>query len=147
MNIFIDGSCRPSTRLGGYGILIVDDAGGRKTIAGVQADVTNNIMELVALIEALKYIQKNNLDKENEIEIFSDSQYVVRGVNEWWTKWKAQGYKNTAGPIKNLELWKELETLCKEVKCRLTWIKGHALNKDHNEIDAVVFNITAPHPT
>ena len=143
MNIYIDGSCRPSTKLGGYAILVIDDKGHRHIITGTQENVTNNIMELVALIEALKYVKNNQLDKQYEIEIFSDSQYVVKGVNEWWTKWKANGYRNTSGLIKNLELWKEVEPLTNAVKCRLTWVKGHSVNIEHNEVDRIVYNLTA----
>lgn len=143
MKIYVDGSCRPSTRLGGFGVLIIDDNENRKVLTGIQKDVTNNIMELVALIEALKYVKEHQLDKQFDIEIFSDSRYVVDGVNEWWVKWKANGFRSTTGAIKNLDLWKDLADLCQCVKCKLTWIKGHASNKDHNEIDAIATGLTA----
>jgi len=144
MEIYIDGSCRPSSKLGGYAVLIIDDKGQQKIISGTQENVTNNIMELRALIEALKYIKEHKLDQQKEIEIFSDSQYVVKGVQEWWPKWKANNYRTTTGVVKNLGLWKELEKLVTEVKCHLTWIKGHAANIKHNEVDQIVFNLTAP---
>ena len=147
MQIFIDGSCRPNSRFGSYGVLIIDDKEERTTLTGTQEDVTNNIMELTALIEALKYIQTNQLDSLYEIEIFSDSQYVVKGVTEWWTKWKANNYMTSTGPVKNLELWKQLEKLRQSVKCKLTWVKGHAMNTKHNEVDKIVYNLTSEHTT
>ena len=147
MNVYIDGSCRPSSRFGSYGVLIIDDKGHRTTLTGTQEDVTNNIMELTALIEALKYLRDNELDKTNQIEIFSDSQYVVKGISEWWTKWKANNYMTSTGPVKNLDLWKHLEKLCKEVKCKLTWVKGHAENVRHNEVDRIVYDLTSRPPT
>ena len=143
MKIYIDGSCRPNSKFGSYGVLIIDDKENRSTLTGTQEDVTNNIMELTALIEALKHIRDNQLDSQYEIEIFSDSQYVVKGVTEWWTKWKANNYMTTAGPVKNLDLWKHLEKLCKVVKYKLTWVKGHAMNERHNEVDKIVYNLTA----
>lgn len=144
MQIFIDGSCRPSTRLGAYAILIIDDKGKKEVISGKQEDCTNNIMELKALAECLKHIKNKQLDKQYDIEIFSDSQYVVKGITEWWTKWQANGYKTSdGGDVKNLAIWKEINKLSKEVKCRLTWIKGHANNINHNEVDRIVFGLTS----
>lgn len=144
MNIYIDGSCRPNSKFGSYGILIIDDKGNRKTLTGTREDVTNNIMELTALIEALKHIRDNQLDTQYEIEIFCDSQYVVKGVSEWFPKWKANGYKTASGSdVKNLDLWKYVMKLAKEVKCKLTWVKGHATNERHNEIDRIVYDLTA----
>ena len=143
MNIYIDGSCRPSSKFGSYGVLIIDDKGNRHTLTGTQEDVTNNIMELTALIEALKYIRDNQLDSQYEIEIFSDSQYVIKGLTDWWPNWEANNYQTRTGPVKNLELWKELVALTKVVKSKLTWVKGHALNEKHNEVDKIVYELTA----
>jgi len=143
MRIYIDGSCRPSTGLGGYGILMIDDKGQREVITGTQTDTTNNVMELRALIEALKIIKDRQLDRHYNIEIFSDSQYVVKGVIEWWDKWKSNGFKTSAGAtVKNLDLWKEIEKLKNNVRCKLTWVRGHADNKEHNEVDKIVFDLT-----
>lgn len=146
MNIYIDGSCRPKTRFGSYGILIIDDKGNRRTLTGTREDVTNNIMELTAFIECLKYIKENDLDKDNVIEIFCDSQYVVKGITEWYPKWKANNYQTSTGPVKNLDLWKHAIKLSKDVKARLTWVKGHAENVRHNEIDRIVYDLTAGGP-
>ena len=146
MKIYIDGSCRPSTRFGSYGILIIDAKGHRTTLTGTQEDVTNNVMEITALIEALKYIREHKLDAKNDIEIFSDSQYVVKGVMEWWEKWKANNFMTTTGPVKNLDLWKHLAKLGKEVKYKLTWVKGHAENARHNEVDKIVYDLTSRPP-
>ncbi len=144
MNIYIDGSCRPSTKYGAYGILIVDDKGGRTTLTGTRDDVTNNIMELTAYIEALRHIIDKNLDADNEIEIFCDSQYVVKGIGEWYDKWKENGFKTASGDdVKNVDLWKHAMKLSKKVKAKLTWTKGHATNIRHNEIDRIVYDLTS----
>ncbi len=146
MEIYIDGSYRAKTKIGAYGILIIKD-GVKQVITGVAINVTNNIMEMTALLETLKFLKETRLHEYNEIEIFCDSQYVVKGVEEWWTKWEANGFLTSTGePVKNLELWKELIALSKEVKGRLTWVKGHALNELHNEIDKIVFDLTAKSP-
>lgn len=144
LQIYIDGSCRPTTKIGAYAALAVYDNKEKKIIvSGKVNDVTNNIMELTALIEALKYIKDNNLDNNYDIEIFSDSQYVVNGVTQWWSKWAANNFTTSANQkVKNLELWKILIKLSNEVRCRLTWIKGHANNLLHNEVDAIVFKMT-----
>lgn len=144
MKIYIDGSCRPNSRFGSYGVLIENDKGDRKTLTGTQEDVTNNIMELTALIEAMKYIRDNQLDSSYEIEIFSDSQYVIKGLSEWYPKWQANNWQTSTGPVKNLDLWKHAIKLSKEVKAKLTWVKGHAQNTKHNEVDQIVYELTAP---
>jgi len=143
MNIYIDGSCRPSTKKGAYGILIEYDDGTTETLTGIKEGVTNNIMELTAIIEALKHIASNKLDSQYKIQIFCDSQYVIRGMGEWWPNWKANGFKTSTGKeVKNLELWKTLMALCKLVRCTLTWVRGHADNERHNEIDKIVYELT-----
>jgi ribonuclease HI len=144
MEIYIDGSCRPSTKLGGYGVLIVNPHGIKKIITGKQENVTNNMMELQALIAALTYIQeftKSN-KKSYNFQIYSDSQYVVKGINEWWNMWKLNGYKTSSGPVKNLDLWKKIDDLMQNIKFSVTWVKGHSSNVRHNEIDKIVFDIT-----
>lgn len=146
MQIYIDGSCRPTSKFGGYGVIIHDGNGNKEIITGTQADTTNNIMEMKALAVALKHIQENEFDKKYEIEIFCDSEYVVLGVTSWWKKWSMNGFKTSSGqPVKNLELWKHLMKLCNEVTCKLTWVKGHASNDNHNEVDKLVFDLTANH--
>ncbi len=143
MNIYTDGSYRPSTKLGAYGVLIIGDQGERTILKGVVENTTNNVVELQAFIEALKYIKAHQLDKTHKIEIFSDSQYVVKGATEWYTKWKKNGYMTSARtPVKNLEQWKEVEALTMEVRCTLTWVKAHANNISNNEIDKIVFALT-----
>lgn len=141
MNIYVDGSYKPKTSTGAYGILIVT-AQGEEQITGIEENVTNNVMELKALINCLLHIKKHKLDEEYFIVVHSDSQYVVNGLQLWWDKWVANGYKTSTGkPVKNLELWKELIALAETVKCELQWVKGHADNKLHNKIDKAIFEL------
>lgn len=144
MKIYIDGSCRPNSRLGGYAIKVIPDKSEEYWITGTQNDVTNNIMELTALIKALEHIEAEKLDEKYEIEIFSDSQYVILGLSEWWPKWESNDFMNSKNkPVKNLELWKKLHDLSLRVRCKLTWVKGHANDAQHNEVDAAVFKLTS----
>lgn len=140
--MYIDGSCRPKTNQGGCAVLIIHDDGTRQTLTDKKENVTNNIMELYAFILALTHIKENKLDKLYEIEIFSDSEYVVKGVTEWWDKWKANNFRTTSGPVKNLEIWKKIEELKNDVKFKLSWVKAHATCEGNNIIDKIAYKLT-----
>lgn len=142
LEIYIDGSCRKD-KYGTYGVLVVYPDGTQTVIHGDEENTTNNIMEMRALIAALDHIRELKLDETYDITIYCDSQYVVKGLTEWWGKWKANGYRSSTGlPIKNLDLWKQLVGVSKKVKATLKWVKGHANNEKHNEIDSIVFALS-----
>jgi ribonuclease HI len=143
MEIYIDGSCRPKTNHGGCAVLIIYEDGTRQTLTAKKEGVTNNIMELQAFILALQHIKQNNLDKTHEIEIFSDSEYVVKGVTVWWDKWKSNDFKTTTGPVKNLEIWMIIEELKNDLKFKLTWVRGHSECANHNVVDKIAYNLTS----
>lgn len=159
LEVYIDGSCRPSTKLGAYAVMLIDEKGKKEVVSGTQEDTTNNVMELTALVEALKFIKANKLDEQFEIDIYSDSQYVVTGLTEWWPKWEKNNFVTSAGKkVKNLGIWKELVKLSDMTMCTLNWIKGHSTgdkykNTDpkhfarHNEVDALVFSMTQNNKT
>ncbi len=145
INIYTDGSCRPSTKQGSYGVLIVDTETSSKTqLSGTQKDTTNNIMEMTAFLTALNYIYENQLDKENEVTIYSDSQYVLNGATIWWKGWKANNFRTTTGVVKNLELWKQIHEVKDKINVKLLWVKGHSTNANHNEIDKIVYDLSKP---
>lgn len=126
--IYTDGAARGNPGPGGYGaILMFGDH--RKELAQGYRRTTNNRMELLAVIEALKALKKNGL----RVTIYSDSQYVVKAIEEkWLDKWIRTNFK---GGKKNRDLWEEYYTLSKNHQIRFHWVKGHAENPHNNRCD------------
>ena len=127
VQIFTDGACKGNPGPGGWGaILRFQD--NEKEINGYEPLTTNNIMELMAVIESLKAISK-----PFQIEITTDSKYVKNGITSWIHNWKKNGWKTAAKkPVKNKELWIELDQLISRHTISWEWVKGHAGNT-HNE--------------
>ena len=132
IKIYTDGSCLENPGNGGWAAIIID--GGKKTqIKGSKKNTTNNQMELLAPIEALKKIPKGS-----KIEIFTDSKYVKSGITEWIHNWKKNGWKTAdKQPVKNKELWEELDFLANEFEISWNWIKAHSTDKLNNEVDLI----------
>ena len=129
--IYTDGACVGNPGPGGWGAVIFDDKEKQNNISGSVKDTTNNRMELIAPIMALKRIKS-----ESDVVIFTDSSYVKNGITEWIKKWEKNGWKNTnKKPVKNIDLWKKLNDLCKKNKVTWKWIKGHSDNKYNNLAD------------
>ena len=128
-DIYTDGACSGNPGLGGWGAVIIDENKNQKEISGKEKDTTNNRMELMAPIMALKKIKANS-----EIVIFTDSTYVKKGITEWIKKWKINGWKNANNQsVKNRDLWLKLDDLCKDNKIKWTWVKGHS-NNEYNDL-------------
>lgn len=130
VEIYTDGACRGNPGRGGWGALLI--AGRhRKTLHGGEYDTTNNRMELMAAIEAL-----NALKPGQSVVLHTDSKYVMDGINEWMPNWKKRGWK-TAGkkPVKNKDLWQQLDeaTQCHDI--RWQWVKGHDGNPGNEKAD------------
>ena len=132
IKIYTDGSCLENPGNGGWAAIIIDD--GKKTrIKGSKKNTTNNQMELLAPIEALKKIPKGS-----KIEIFTDSKYVKSGITEWIHSWKKNGWKTAnKQPVKNKELWAELDLLTNEFEISWNWVKAHSTDKLNNEVDLI----------
>ena len=132
IKIYTDGSCLENPGNGGWAAIIIDD--GKKTqIKGSKKNTTNNQMELLAPIEALKKIPKGN-----KIEIFTDSKYVKSGITEWIHNWKKNGWKTAdKQPVKNKELWEELDLLNNEFEISWNWVKAHSIDELNNEVDLI----------
>ena len=142
MIIYTDGSYRSTTKKGAYGIWIVEDGKEPKGHVGVELNTTNNVMEMMAVKLALSHILVNDIDPKT-VQIVCDSQYVVKGLTEWYQTWAVRGFKGYNGkPILNLELWKELAALYNKVKCEIKWEKGHANCAGNNRIDEIVNTAT-----
>ena len=105
----------------------------KKIISGNQKNTTNNRMELLAPIEALKTLEINS-----EIEIITDSKYVKLGITEWINNWKKNGWKTAnKKEVKNIELWKELDSLVENFNIKWSWVKGHSTDQLNNEVDLI----------
>jgi len=129
--IYTDGACSGNPGPGGWGAVIFDQENNQINISGSEKDTTNNRMELLAAIMALKEVQINS-----NITIFTDSLYVKNGITEWVIKWKSNGWKNTSKKlVKNKDLWLKLDDLCEKNKVIWEWVKGHSNNKFNNLAD------------
>jgi ribonuclease HI len=137
VHIFTDGACKGNPGPGGWGA-VLKYGNSVKEIKGFSSDTTNNIMELTAVIEALK-----SLTRPCDIIITTDSNYVKDGITEWIHQWKKKGWK-TAGkkPVKNKELWQELEAETHRHKIEWKWVRGHSGHPENERADELA-NIAA----
>ena len=129
--IYTDGACSGNPGPGGWGAVIFDQDKKQKNISGNEKNTTNNRMELMAPIMALKKIKS-----KSEVTIFTDSTYVKNGITEWIKKWEKNGWKNAnKKPVKNKDLWLKLNGLCQKNTVIWKWVKGHSNNKYNNLAD------------
>ena len=132
IKIYTDGSCIGNPGNGGWGAIIIVD-GKKNKIRGNKKNTTNNQMELLAPIKALKKIPKGS-----KVQIFTDSKYVKSGTTEWIHNWKKNGWKTSnKQPVKNKELWTELDLLSNEFEIIWIWVKAHSSNELNNEVDLI----------
>ena len=125
---YTDGACRGNPGPGGWGVLLRFN-GTEKRLCGGEAETTNNRMELMAVIQALE-----SLSRECRVTVTSDSQYVLKGINEWMENWKKRGWKTSAKkPVKNVDLWQRLDKARENHDIEWVWVKGHSGHSE-NEI-------------
>jgi ribonuclease HI len=130
IKIYTDGSCLNNPGNGGWAA-IINQNGEVKEISGSVKDTTNNKMELMAPIMALKQIKQND-----QIEIYTDSQYVRLGITEWVHKWIKNNWQTSKKePVKNKELWMQLYELTNQFEIKWIWVKAHAGNVLNEEVD------------
>ena len=130
IKIYTDGSCLNNPGNGGWAAIINQDNKVKK-ISGSVKDTTNNKMELMAPIMALQEIDKNQ-----QIEIYTDSQYVRLGITDWIYKWIKNNWQTSKKePVKNKELWIQLYELTKSYEIKWIWVKAHAGNTLNEEVD------------
>ena len=135
IQIYTDGAARDNPGPAGYGIVFVID-GKTFELGGTSPHATNNVMELTAPIEALKYLKSNMSKMPFDIEIISDSKYVILGITEWIFNWQKNNWRNAANkPVVNRELWEELYELTQELKPMWSYVKGHHDNEHNNRAD------------
>ena len=130
LKIYTDGACSGNPGKGGWAAIILDES-NQSNISGSENNTTNNRMELMAPIMALKKIKK-----KSEITIFTDSKYVKDGITDWIKKWKVNKWKSSnKKPVKNKDLWIKLDNACLRHKITWKWVKAHAENKYNNLAD------------
>ena len=128
ITIYTDGACSGNPGVGGWGVVIIDDNKNETFLNGGDNHTTNNKMELTAAIQALK-----TFENKSKITLITDSKYVKDGIQYWIENWKKNGWKTAAKkPVKNKELWIELDELIARHNITWEWVKGHAGNT-HNE--------------
>ena len=127
VEIFTDGACKGNPGPGGWGALL-RFGGTEKELCGGERATTNNRMELLAVIRALE-----SLNRRCVVKLHTDSQYVQKGISEWIIGWKKRGWKTAdKKPVKNVDLWQELDQLASQHDVEWLWVKGHA-GHDGNE--------------
>ena len=130
IQIFTDGACKGNPGPGGWGAILRYGT-TEKEIYGASKNTTNNIMELTAVIESLK-----NLNKPCELIITTDSKYVKNGITEWIHNWKKNGWRTAAKKeVKNKELWIELDSLIQIHSISWDWVKGHSGHPENERAD------------
>lgn len=132
IQIYTDGACSGNPGPGGWGALLrTGDI--EKEIFGGEPATTNNRMELLAVIEALQ-----SLEQPVVARVYTDSQYVQKGISEWIHRWKRQGWK-TAGkePVKNEDLWRRLDALANRHTLEWHWVRGHNGHPENERVDAL----------
>ena len=128
VEIYTDGSCLGNPGPGGYGIFMIYDGHEKKLSQGYKL-TTNNRMEMLAAIVALE-----SLTRPCTVNLTTDSQYVKQGIESWIANWKKRGWQTSAKkPVKNVDLWKRLDSACSEHTVTWKWVKGHRGHK-YNEI-------------
>ena len=121
IKVYTDGACRGNPGPGGWGVYIFD-GNEQKELYGGNPSTTNNQMEMQAALEALIYLK----DRNEHIELFTDSNIVKKGMTEWMENWKRNNWKNSNKKIvKNKEIWMQLDEASKSLNVTWTWVKGH----------------------
>ena len=136
MIIYTDGGCSGNPGPGGWAYVIVNGPDGPviEEKWGAAANTTNNRMELLAVISALESLSIPGLS--GDIEVFTDSQYVQKGITLWITDWKKRNWKTSSkAPVKNQDLWQRLDALSAALPVSWHWVKGHAGNKFNERCD------------
>jgi ribonuclease HI len=132
VRIYADGACKGNPGPGGWGALLVIDTREKELFGGEPA-TTNNRMELTAVIRALE-----SLKRESRVELYTDSQYVQKGMTEWLASWKRRGWKTAdKKPVKNEDLWKRLDEVASGHEVSWHWVKGHAGHPENERADAL----------
>jgi ribonuclease HI len=132
IEIYTDGACSGNPGPGGWGV-ILRSGDTEKELFGGAAQTTNNRMEMTAVIEALRVLKR-----PVAAHVHTDSQYVQKGISEWIHGWKRRGWKTAdRQPVKNEDLWRELDQLAAQHRIEWVWVRGHAGHPENERADAL----------
>jgi len=132
VDIFTDGACQGNPGPGGWAAILVSGE-HRREITGYEPATTNNRMELQAALEGLR-----NLKQPCEVDLYTDSQYLKKGMEQWLAKWKKNGWRTAAKePVKNADLWEQLEAAASTHTMRWHWVRGHDGHVENERCDVL----------
>ncbi|MBP9040177.1 MAG: ribonuclease HI [Anaerolineaceae bacterium] len=132
VTIYTDGGCDPNPGPGGWAALLLID-GKKIEVSGSAQASTNNRMELTAAIRGLLAVKKTS-----RIILYTDSQYLQKGIEEWMPKWLQRNWRGTNGPVANRDLWEELLSAKAKHEVTWKWLRGHAGNFNNERVDYLV---------
>jgi ribonuclease HI len=132
VEVYADGACKGNPGPGGWGVLIRMGQHSKELFGG-ELMTTNNRMELTAVIRALEALKRTC-----QLQIYTDSVYVQKGMTEWLASWKARGWRTSdKKPVKNDDLWQQLDLLAQQHQIEWFWVKGHAGHEGNEKADAL----------
>jgi len=132
VELYADGACKGNPGRGGWGV-ILRARGREKELYGGEPATTNNRMELQAVIEGLSALRRRS-----RVKVYTDSQYVQKGISEWIHDWKRRGWRTAArAPVKNADLWRALDEVAGGHEVEWHWVKGHAGHPENERADAL----------
>jgi ribonuclease HI len=132
VEIYADGACKGNPGPGGWGVLL-RTRGHEKELCGGEAQTTNNRMELTAVIEGLAALKNRS-----KVRVYTDSQYVQKGISEWIHNWKRRGWRTAdRKPVKNEDLWRKLDEIARGHHVEWHWVKGHAGHPENERADVL----------
>ncbi|MCX8072197.1 MAG: ribonuclease HI [Candidatus Binatia bacterium] len=130
VRVYTDGACSGNPGPGGWAAVLVSGP-HRREISGFEPETTNNRMELRAAIEALRLLKRPAM-----VDVYTDSEYLRQGMREWLPRWKVNGWRTAnRRPVKNADLWRELDRLCARHRVRWHWLRGHAGHPENERCD------------
>ena len=129
VTIYTDGACNPNPGPGGWGALLRFGT-HEKTLSGGSPATTNNRMEITAAIEGIKALQR-----PCQVDIYTDSEYLKRGITEWLPNWRRRGWKRKGGTLANSDLWQALDAALSRHSITWHWVRGHAGDKHNERVD------------
>jgi ribonuclease HI len=129
VRIYTDGACDPNPGPGGWAALLRSGE-QEKILTGAERNTTNNRMELTAALRALETLQR-----PSRVEIYTDSEYLRRGITEWLPGWRARNWRRRGGELKNVDLWQALDAILRTHKISWHWVRGHAGHRENERVD------------
>ncbi|MBF13749.1 MAG: ribonuclease HI [Legionellales bacterium] len=133
LEIYTDGACQGNPGPGGWGAIIYYPTGETKHLSGGDKETTNNRMEMQAVIEALSAVSKSE-----RVVLYTDSQYLLKGITEWMPSWKRKSWRTASGSqVKNIDLWQQIDHYHQSLDIEWRWVKGHSGDPKNEAVDAL----------